>query len=129
MGDGKEISNSIHRPLTSIPRTLSGAAQGAEEGGDAGGVLAAGGRLDAAGDVDHPGLDAGDPLGDVLRREAAGQDQAGQGGETVEQVQTDRPAGAAGLVRSVGVDQDRVGRTAQPLGSSLARAVLYLVSG
>src|SRR6516162_6668643 len=58
----------------------SGTTYGLEEGSDRGEVLLAWGRLDAAGDVNHPGLRSGDPLGDIFGSETASQDEAGQAG-------------------------------------------------
>ncbi len=51
-----------------------------DEGGHFHRVFSARCGLDATGDVDHPGADTGNPGRDVLGRQAAGQNQPGQGG-------------------------------------------------
>jgi hypothetical protein len=50
------------------------ASRGLDERSDLRGILSARYRLDAAGDVDHPGFDEGDSGGHVFGRQAAGQD-------------------------------------------------------
>ncbi len=50
-----------------------------DERSDSSEVLPSGRGFDAAGDVDHPGSNPGDPLRNVFGSQAAGQDQAGQG--------------------------------------------------
>src|SRR3954453_7544132 len=106
-------------PIDPDPRTGPGwggsrlFADGAEQGGDAGRVLAPRRRFDAAGDVDHPGAEACQAGGDVLRGQATGQDQAGQGGERIEEVGGDQVAGPTRLARDIGVDQDGVGEPAE----------------
>src|SRR5436309_3504280 len=54
--------------------------RGVNEGTDFRQVLAARTRLDAAGHVGHPGTDPKQLLGDVFRRQTAGQDQPWESG-------------------------------------------------
>src|SRR5882724_3760855 len=98
----------------------SGASQagGGEEGGHLGGVLDAGGRLDAARDVDGPWLDRLDRGGDVVGVEAAGEDEptvrvaeAGIAREAPVEHLAGAAAAGGGRVEQERVDRvDRVGR-------------------
>ena len=98
----------------------TGRAGRAEEGGDGGAILSARRGLDAAGNVDHPGPDSGDPFGHVPGSQAAGQDETGygQGWPAIEDRRGDRRTRAPGLAVDKRVDQDLVRLTAHRLGSS-----------
>src|SRR5262249_22634705 len=96
--------------------TAPARADGGDEGGDRRGVLATRRRLDATGDVDHPRPDPGDPLGDVLGSQAAGQDQPGQGGSRIEEGGVDRRPGPAHPAGDVGIDEYAFGGMAEGVG-------------
>ena len=108
---GRGRGRAISRPragITGIGLVRSSRSHGMNESSDPLGILATGARLDTAGHVDHPGTDAPEPLGDVLRGQAAGQDEAGVRRDRSQEVLGDRRARPSGLARDPGVDQHGV---------------------